>query len=252
MSRVPAETSRVSILLLTEDGSDEAHDVLAALTERMLRLIDPSADLRKIHFEPASPEARRAAAGYGWLSKKPRDHYKMVDLRQAILTKLGRGNGFVVVHLDGDMTWDQSRSGEEHKNRPEFQRVILAGVLQFLAKQGKQAQASRILYLSPYYHIEAWLFQNSEELARIYAERPTASAHDLELLKEWKKNPSLLDDVWNIKKALQIENKHNLRLATQSFPAAKARDVGKSFARAVADLEASSELCAALAAARYG
>lgn len=243
--------SGLSLLLLSEDSSKDAHDVLAALIERMLRLVDPSADLRKARFEPASPRARAAVNGYGWRSMKPRDHQKIVDLRQAILTKLGRGDGFVVIHLDGDMPWTESKSGEEHANRPLFERIILGGVLQHLDAKGQRAQAARILFLSPYYSIEAWLFQNSEELARIHAEEH-AGARDLELLAQWRQDPSLLDEVRKVKEALSIKSAHNLRLATHSFPAAKAHDVGKSFAHAVAHMESCHELREALAGARYG
>lgn len=206
--------SSISILLLTEDGSKDAHDVLAALTERMLRLVDPSADLRKVRFEPANERARAA--------------------------------------VNGDMTWSESASGEKHANRPRFEQVILGGVLQHLDARGQRAQAARILFLSPYYSVEAWLFQNSSELLRVYAEHHAGNARDLDLLSRWAADPSLLDEVRQIKEALQIKSQHNLRLARGSFPAAKVRDVGKSFARAVADLEGCAELREALAAARYG
>jgi hypothetical protein len=243
--------SDISILLLTEDGSNDAHDVLAALTERMLRLVDPSADLRKVRFEPANERARAAVAGYSWRSRKPRDHQHLVDLRQAILTKLGRDEGYVVVHLDGDLTWSESMSGEKHANRPLFEQVILGGVLQHLDARGQRASAARILFVSPYYSIEAWLFQNSGELARIYAEHHAGNARDLDCLSRWREDPSLLDEVPQIKEALQIKSQHNLRLATRSFPAAKVREVGKSFARAVADLEGCTELREALSTVRY-
>jgi hypothetical protein len=154
--------SGLSLLILTEDSSDEAHGVIIALTEKVLRLVDPAADVRKTRFDPTNEKARRILTGF--FGRGEIGHQKLVD-------------------------------------------------------------------------IEAWLYQNCEEAARIYREHHKGNTKDPALFDLWKQNPGLLDEIKDIKDAVEIKSRYNLRLSTQGFPAARARSAGKSFAHAVQHFE---------------
>ena len=64
-----------SLLIITEDSGAEGHATIVAVVKRMLQLI-------------------RATA------------------LRTIATKLGRKDGFVLFHIDGDQTWTERRSSE--------------------------------------------------------------------------------------------------------------------------------------------
>jgi hypothetical protein len=241
----------VSVLLLTEDHGKDAHEVLCALAEKMLRRLEPYYDERKVGFKRPTDYTSDVMAGHAW--KERRGHVKQTDLRQIILTKLLRREqeGFVFVHMDGDMPWAQSRDGALHSHWDQFERLILTGVRHGLKQLGEGAREERLCLVSPYYHIEAWLYQNTDALERIYERSYKGKSADLETLREWQGDPALLDEVINPKDKMAIGSRENLTLATAGFPAEKVYGIGKSFTHTVKRMQACSALRAALQLACY-
>ena len=165
----------LSILLLTEDSAEDAHDTLAALAKRMLQLIVPQCGTHRIDFRPANDDAKRIMRANFWKSEKPRDHRKITDLKRTIATKLSEAEppGFVFFHVDGDRSWSLRSTSE---NRQKFEDRIRFGVEQLVAGaiekktalrernakidqqaalREREATMARLHLLMPFYSIES-------------------------------------------------------------------------------------------------
>lgn len=157
----------LSILVLSEDSTPDAHATLEALAKRMLRLVDQHCMTNRIDFEPASRAAATAVRGTSW---KTPGHPGRVDLLRTIATKLMEpdGSGFVLFHVDGDRIWKE-RDSCEHEEK--FEQAIRLGVEQVLMDRGvpqadREAALFRLVLVMPFWCIEAWCYQNT--LARTY------------------------------------------------------------------------------------
>ena len=189
----------LSILVLTEDGSSDAFDVVRALVKKMLLLVDEHAQTHRVQIDPANDGAKRAMRGNLWKSSRPADHKHKVDLTRAIATQLLQANnaGFVVFHVDGDRRWSEHGSSENLAKfdayRTSIQRTIdeLAfrqrPVNPDTASRRKAAAIGRLLLLVPFYSIESWLYQNVEEAIRICGTELRCGRHVAEL-KAWQRN----------------------------------------------------------------
>lgn len=121
-----------------------------------------------------------------------------------------------------------------------------------LAKKERQGEEdaimSRLCLLSPYYSIEAWLYQNT------YVAKALCHKHyggrDVELFEKWEANRALLDDVKRPKEETCLRAKHNRELAELNFPAEPVYYAAASFTESVNRLMACAALCAALASSR--
>lgn len=97
----------------------------------------------------------------------------------------------------------------------------------------------------PYYSIEAWLYQNTREGARLCAQG--GCSQHLDPFRQWELDRGLLDEVEQPKEQVCFRSAHNARLAAEGFPADAVFAADKSFAAAVTSLLESAELCQALA-----
>jgi hypothetical protein len=110
----------------------------------------------------------------------------------------------------------------------------------------KDAALGRFIQLTPFYSIEAWLYQNIAEARRICE---ASCGRHIELFNAWEADRGLLDQVFKpkSKETSCLEDKHNRALAEKSFPAEAAFNADKSYAAAVMDLLDRPDLRAAVA-----
>jgi hypothetical protein len=251
---VKPERPRLTVLILTEDGSHQAHDVVVALVKKAFRILSPACRTNRIGFEPQNDMARRYVVGNFWKGdgpKKGRARFQTVELSRLIATKLLESDppGFVVFHFDGDRTWSRSHESE---NARKFQERIVRGVRLLVSDklQLDAAAVDRILTglraLTPFYSIEAWLYQNLGEARKIAAELGNP-AELVEQLAAWEADRSRLDELERPKEHSLLRDRHNQRLAEAAWPADDVYLLERSFTRAVDGLAECRALLDALA-----
>jgi hypothetical protein len=118
-----------------------------------------------------------------------------------------------------------------------------AATPQELEARAKQ-RMSRLKQVVPFYSIEAWLFQNTQEAIRLCQEHH--GGRDAARFQQWEQDRAALDEVLKPKAEVCLGAKHNLELASNGFPAREARAAGKSFAAIIQALCQDAELCEAL------
>lgn len=248
-------TRRLSILLLTEDSGRDGYDTLHALMKEALKLVDPLAQVRHVHFEPLQNQAAREAVRANvWKSTSKWDHAKQVDLVRHIATKVMEDGGFVFFHFDGDRIWSHRGTSE---NVQKFGKKVVFQVEQLvrgnlrrlgLPEDGPATLSKymgRLFAVTPFYSIEAWIFQNTREAARLCHEE--YGGKDVEIFEQWEADRSRLDEVQQPKEKVCLGAKHNLGLATTSFPARVVHATEKSFHAVVEKLASNQALREALA-----
>ncbi len=243
-----------SVLLLTEDTGGKSFDVLRALVEKMFYLLEPMSDVRRVRFDPADEKARVAMGWNAWKERGPRGDRVRVDLRQAIATRLLHkdGLGFVLVHVDGDRRWEDSQGGILAENLEQFRKLVLPGIELLLAAKGQSERIHRLVMVTPFWCMEAWLYQNVDVALSFYEKHHPDEREDIELFdKTWRADPAALDEVEYPKKRIRIHDQHNYELATKRFPAERAHRAGKSFALVVETLRRCPGLSEALAELRF-
>lgn len=241
------------LLVLTEDSSSDGVPTIRALLQHVLAQVNSAADLSKVSFEPL-PDSRasRALAGNVWKSAKKTATASVVDLVQRIARHLASGSScFVVHHFDGDRVWqDRDRS----ENVREYGNVVMRRVRTQLgdwaAKKNRGASVdehmSRLLLLTPYWCVEAWLFQNTEEAGKHCVNPGDQCALRL---SAWKADRSKLDEERTPKELLCFRDRHNLALAGPSFPRDELVLAGKSYAAVVDSMRTCAPLVASLSQA---
>lgn len=246
--------STLSILLLTEDSGGHAIAVLHALSKKMLRLVEPMADVERVGFDPIEEKVRVAMNANAWKERGPKGDRKRLDLRQSIATRLAHedGLGFVLFHMDGDCRWADSQGGTKAENLEVFRKLLLPGIEALLLKIGRPERINRLVMVVPFWCMEAWLYQNVDEALRIYKKHHPDAHEDIALFDQtWRADPATLDEVEFPKRRVRIRDQYNLSLATQQFPAARAYGAGKSFALVVESLARCPGLRQALQQLRF-
>ncbi len=234
-----------SFLVLSEDGAQDAHETTMAIVKRMLQLIVPECQTHRIGFEPKDEQAQRAVQGTGWKQKRPSPEF--ITTLRTIATKLGRTDGFVFFHFDGDRIWTDRATSE---NVAKWTTHVVDHIRQLLltrpAATGNEVEImlSRLFPIVPFYSIEAWLCQNTDVAIRICKEK--YQGDDVGKFEAWKQNRTLLDDVHQPKNETCLRGKHNLECARQGFPAEEVRAAGRSYAETVKGLEDNEALKAVL------
>lgn len=269
----------LSILVLSEDSSPRAHEVMSRLATHAFRLVDAAVWAHRIRFEPASDDARRAMRANMWRSTNSRDHQRQVALRRSIATKLCEHNGFVIFHFDGDAIWTKR---DTCLTKAQFQRLIVDQVRLLVAANispprnaaqrrrrplpkrspadvpeeanadGAAAALDKVMHrlfcFVPFYSIESWLYQHTRKARELcgkhHASRCAAT------FDSWEADRGVLDEVDKPKDCCCLGAEHNLDLASDGYPACETYDAGKSFFAAVEELRRSDALAAALAATR--
>ncbi|HEY4117728.1 MAG TPA: hypothetical protein VGM56_07730 [Byssovorax sp.] len=231
----------MSLLVLTEDGSDGA---IRALVACMLSLVDPAYRADRCRMEPVRAKILR---GNAW---KDRNRYdEAVDLARSVATKLLEGStSFVVWHIDGDTTWKRQK---DSTNLAQFHKTFEIKLRQVMKQQHVddadiEVALKRLFVLMPFYSVEAWTYQNTEVAAKACGCRER-DAHT-QLFDAWRADRGLLDEVSMPKDAICLTDRLNVELAEQAYPAADVDRAQKSFAAAVKHLRDSAELVRAVAA----
>lgn len=234
-----------SVLVLTEDSGGDGHATILAVVKRMLRLIVPDYQTHRLGFEPKDDRAQRAVQGTGWKSKTP--NQELILARRTIATKLGRENGFVLFHIDGDRVWSERNTSE---NAPKFVTHVIEPVRRLLLERrgstAEDAEVSlrKLFSVMPFYSIEAWLFQHTAVAIRLC--RDKYQGRDAARFESWRKERTALDSVHKPKDAICFGSVHNLECAGSEYPAQEVFDAGRSYAACVLGLQASAELKALL------
>jgi hypothetical protein len=255
------EQACLSILVLTEDSAEGSCETVAALMKKMVLLVDPACRTHLIAFEPQGEHEQRAMRGNLWKSRNPFDRQKIILLGRAIAAKLIEDPiGFVAFHVDGDRRWAERASSENvakfaefvstyvqpgvhHALRRQRDRDALATSDQDIARAAEAALA-RLLRLTPFRSIEAWLYQNTAEARRLCQ---VACGRHVAKIDGWAADRGALDELEDPKAELCLESKHHLELAQRAFPADQVFGANKSYATAVVGLLDCADFCAALA-----
>lgn len=254
----------LSILVLTEDSAADGCETIIILAKKMMLLANEHARTHRIALEPQGLDAKRAMRGNLWKSTSSFDRPKIVLLGRIIAAKLLEKDcpGFVFFHVDGDCAWTQRSKSE---NVAKFEGFVRDYVRQSLdntlrrqrSDRGEpldegtlqrevEAALGRMLRLTPFYSVEAWLYQNTNE------GRKLCEAHcgkHIDQIQDRERDRGQLDEVIKpkSKEFSCLEAKHNSALAEKSFPAEAAFNAGKSFADAVMAMLNNKELIDALA-----
>ncbi len=146
-----------------------------------------------------------------------------MDLVRTIATKLAEETpGFVLFHYDGDRIWSQRTTSE---NTQKFEGLIISAVRQLLSSRQKESRLDRLLPIVPFYSIEAWAYQNTQEAKRICQEHKLDSG----VLDAWESDRTLLDELEMPKNhPVGLGALHNLRLLQSGYPSSEVFDAERS------------------------
>lgn len=227
-------SERLSVLVLTEDTGDDAHDTMSAVARKLLLLLEPGLDERRLRFERADERARAGMGFNCYKSRKPRDYGKKVLLARAITTHLLTDDvrTAVFVHVDGDRAWSARDPVDLCENARRFNDEILRRVEALLVMHGRPSALERLALLVPFWSVESWLFQNTGEALRICQEHPQY-ASCVPQFEAWSRSPATLDEQERPKRAVSFHDRYNLRLA-KGLPAGRLQRLGLSFAETLA------------------
>ncbi|MDO9019244.1 MAG: hypothetical protein Q8S73_26020 [Deltaproteobacteria bacterium] len=232
-----------SLLVLTEDSGRDAHATVVAVLKRMLRLVVDDYQTHQLGFEPRDEAAQRGLRGSRWKSTETRDHADVTTLLRSIATKLGRDDGFVFFHVDGDRPWTERATSE---NRAKFESIVRSRVHQLLCHMLRipadeaERRMRRLFVVLPFYSIESWLYQHTDVGVRLCREH--YEGRDVEVFEGWRLDRAALDDVVKPKQRVCIRADHNLALTGPGYPAEAVDDAGRSYSATVATLRASDAL----------
>lgn len=237
-----------SLLILTEDSGRDGHETIVHVVKRMLKLIEPSLRTNRLGIEPRDDAAQRCVNGTRWKSVDPKFKADFTVVLRSIATKLGREDGFVFFHIDGDRTWKRRSSNE---NEGKFQKLVVEKIRALLRQKDPAARPEtiedklgRLHLLMPFYSIESWLYQNTDVAIRVAREK--YRSRDVETFERWKQDRTLLDDVEKPKEVVCLASFHNLTLAETGYPAQEVADAQRSYSTCIAALEKSEALRAFL------
>lgn len=191
--------------------------------------------------------------------------------------------GFVLFHFDGDRPWGEREQSENVAKFTGFVRTVVKEALFNALHEQQRALAAEIapaeerttrrfgrrwnrgqaqegtpseelnpriaaalthlLRLTPFYSVEAWVYQNTAEAARRCA---AACGKHVEKIQGWETHRGALDDLPKPKDALCFGAEHNAALAGAGFPSDEVFRADKSYAAAVLGLLDCADLCDAL------
>jgi hypothetical protein len=235
-----------SLLIITEDSGADAHATIIAVVKRMLQLVVPDYQTHRLGFDPKDAQAQNALQGTGWKSADPKSHADRATALRTIATKLGRKDGFVLFHIDGDRTWAERSTSE---NVARFDTHVVARVRRILLShastaQDAEARLRRLFPVVPFYSIESWLFQHTEVAIRICRDR--YQGRDIAMFEAWREDRAALDDVKKPKETVCLKASHNLECAGRGYPAQAVFEAGRSYMECVLRLQSSADLKALL------
>ena len=152
-----------------------------------------------------------------------------------IAAQLRLGDGFVVHHFDADRTWKERDPDAPLDAKPVQRDIVdhVRAVLRFnnVPDPEIDAMMTRYLRLVPYREIEAWLYQNTEQVHERACRRSQCGC--VARLDQWRTDRGLLDELSDPPAALPcVGKRHNLELV-ERYPTKAVYTAGKSLAAAV-------------------
>ncbi|MCW8137533.1 MAG: hypothetical protein KIT58_01360 [Planctomycetota bacterium] len=264
----------LTIVPVSEDGSKRTHDTWAHLVRRLARAVEPACSTAPslLRVEAPTTSLRTSARGSGLRRRQPSE---VVVGELATLLQQGK---FVLVHIDGDTVWSQRTTStavehfEQRVAEPVRKRLVAAIQLQSrqggphrrrqrptaspapeasaadAAAQAAAAALERLRLVSPYYSVEAWLYQATERA--IALAKTHHDGADVETFQAWARERGAVDEVHGLPDTVCLGRQHNAELAA-GLTAAVVDDVvgaGKSLAACVDHLRRCAPLVAALRA----
>lgn len=210
------------------------------MVRKLLLRVDPACQTQKVEFAPRNEEQRRALSATGWRSRAPETirHIQLIAERLA-----SSPHEFVFFHFDGDVVWSKRAQSQHAAHFEQVFRKQVKDFLEFKRLPADSATLSRLIAVTPYWEMEAWLYQATDHAAALCQ---SGCGNHTALFAQWKSNRQLLDEVTDPKDLTCVGSKHNEHLA-QHFPAGDVEAAGKSFAATVAVLRGIPALTAALA-----
>ncbi len=146
-------------------------------------------------------------------------------------------------HIDGDRTWGQRARSENLAKFRVFAEDLRKFVVYRITRSGRRPAVApghddpgpvlaRLLLLTPFYCIETWLYQNTEQAIRIC--RQHYQGQDVDKFQAWQRDRTLLDDdVQKPKTAVCLGSRHNRALAASDYPIEEVYQTGRSLAETI-------------------
>ena len=230
----------LQILVLSEDGSDHAHEVVVALAKSMLKIVDPAVQTQRerLRFSEERGEARRAVRANLWRSTSEDDEPFIRALLRAIVRQLlivddeGRRSGFVFLHYDGDETFSNRERSDASRHFAELrlkveQQVRAKGVM---GDEAIRRTMSGFIAITPFYCIEAWTYQHTEAARKICVR---GCGKHSKLFEAWKNDRGALDEIAKLWDPEELDcclgKENNVALVGPRYPAMEVWLAGKSF-----------------------
>lgn len=243
------------ILVLSEDGSPRAHEVVVALAKTMLKIVDAGVQTQreKLQFDDG---ARVMLTGSKWYSNDEEHESALRGLLRAIVQQLlindddGHPSGFVFFHYDGDDIFANWETNTTHRKFAEF-RLRIEEQIRARAQNDEEAVRrimSRLVAIVPFYCIESWTYQHTDVAKKICAR---GCGKHRELFNDWALDRGKLDEIWKLWDREMLDcclgKDNNVELTGPGYPAESVWDAEKSYYRAVDQMAECSDLVEALA-----
>jgi hypothetical protein len=240
-------TPRFSIVLLSEDKSDQSWRGLRAIVLRLLRPFEDDGFTPRVVLLPRDERAHTMVIGNRWRSTNPRDETHVRDLLGYLARKLEEPSSFVVFHYDGDARWADRRRSQARDQFARFRNRVhqtLAGSKR-LSPQEVERRMERLIECVPFYSVEAWTYQATARAVALCHERHRGA--DADTFARWGADRTRLDDVDKPKDSTCLRDAHNAELGAH-VPVEEVVQAGRSLAEFVRALRACGDLSDALPA----
>jgi hypothetical protein len=189
--------------IYTEDGGSFAEQTVQLLMRRVIAFAYPDLDTSKIVWLPRQLGSK-ISSGNRWKSSRPTDQKAKTELVREIANEANIDDQFVLFHFDGDAAWSL-RQQQQRDTVAQFETEIAAKVKRTVEQRNRVFDSNKIIRLIPYYAIESWLFQNTEECAM--------QGGDQSVLNTWREDPSLLDELIRPHESMSFGKNRNKVLA---------------------------------------
>lgn len=227
-------------MVLTEDGGADAEPTIRALVIAACKLLRDGVQTHRLCFQTSGDGLRSVLNGNRWKSGKSAEEGKIRLLIRAVADHLLLEDppGFVFFHVDGDQPWSLR---EDSENLAKFDAILRVRIARRIAEVRPawtedeiERRMARLVGVHPFWSVEAWLYQNLDELAVIAGELTGARARQLrEQLASWVGDPTQIEELRKPKDICALGDTANLRLANRGWPAARIAERGQSFATLV-------------------
>ena len=223
--------SRVEILVVSEDGSPHATEVIRNIARRLLQSIAQH-PAQRVKWPPIEAEHHPVVNAMQWKSRSSADMPAIHRLQARLARHLAQGPGcFVFFHIDADARWSKRPSS----NVDSFDLRVRSGVRQLLRKPRRDGTVGedagraleRMVLLVPYFEMEAWTLQNTSAAIRIANER--YGGRDADRFAAFAGARMTLDEDELIA-STSLGKKHNLELTVAGYPTEEAVDAETSLA----------------------